>query len=120
MSWHLFKKILPYELVVILLFVICFIICRKLDITCLFYTFLKFPCPTCYMTRALIALLKGELNNYILYNVMAVPVGLVFIFELFSAYVNKYKSTIHILSIIILVINMIYYLFRVVFIFNNL
>ena len=117
MLWRLFKKWLPYEMALILLFIICYIICRTLNITCLFYTFTSFPCPTCYMGRALISLLKGDFRDYITYNVMAIPVALVFMFELFSVYFGKYRRIIHICSVIILTTNVLYYLIRINFIF---
>ena len=117
MLWRLFKKRLPYEIVVLIFFIICYIICRTFNITCLFYAFTKIPCPTCYMGRALIALLKGDINRYITYNIMALPVTFVFLVELFNTYFGKYKSIVHIGSLIVLAINIIYYLIRMIFIF---
>ena len=100
-----------------MLFVMCCIICRVFKITCLFYAITKIQCPTCYMGRALIALLMGDIQQYFMYNIMAVPVAFVFIFELFSGLCGKYKNMIHIFAVIVLSINMLYYLARMNFIF---
>lgn len=117
MLWRLFKKLLPYEVALILLFIASYTICRIFNITCLLYSFTKAPCPTCYMARALISLLKGDFKKYIIYNIMALPVAFVFIAELFSIYFGKYKRIIHICSTVILTINMLYYLSRINFVF---
>lgn len=69
------------------------------------------------MGRAIISLLKGNLKNYITYNIMAIPTALVFVIELFVIYFDKYKKIIHISSAIVLVMNMLYYLFRIIYIF---
>lgn len=112
MLWRLFKKKLPYEVVVILLFTAFYIICRTLNITCLFYEFAKVPCPTCYMGRAIMSLLKCDFEKYIAYNVMAAPVAVAFLLELFGAYFSKHKNLIHAYSISVLAINTLYYLVR--------
>lgn len=117
MLWHLSKKSFTYEITLILLFIGIYIICRIFDITCLLYALTKVPCPTCYMGRALISLLKGDFQKYITYNIMALPVSFVFIIELFSGHFGKFKKIIHICSVIVLSLNMIYYLIRIIFFF---
>ncbi len=69
------------------------------------------------MGRALISLLKGEPKNYIMYNIMAIPVAFVFTSELFNARFGKCKKILHVISAIVLTINILYYLFRVIYIF---
>ena len=69
------------------------------------------------MGRALCSALKGDFRNYIAYNIMAIPVFIAFILELFSAYFSKYIKVVRSYSIIALIINMIYYLIRISFIF---
>ena len=117
MSWHLSKKPFTYEIILIFLFVIIYSICRILNITCLIYEITKIPCPTCYMGRALCSVLKGDFQQYVAYNIMAIPVASVFILELFNLYFRKYKYIIHSYSIIVLMVNMIYYIIRTRFIF---
>ena len=117
MSWHLSKKPFAYEIILILLFVVIYSICRIFNITCLIYAVTKIPCPTCYMGRAICSVLKGNFQQYVAYNMMAIPVASVFILELFNVYFRKYKNIIHGYSIIILIFNMIYYIIRMRFIF---
>ena len=113
MLWRSFKKIFTYEIILILLFIFFYIICRCFNITCLVYEITKIPCPTCKMGRALIFLLKGDVKQYIQCNVMALPVAVVFVCELFITHFGKYKRAVHIFSVIILAINMLYYLIRI-------
>ena len=113
MLWQLFKKEFKNEIIVLLLFVILLIICRIFDITCLFYKITNIPCPTCCMTRALLSLIKGDLRAYANYNIMAFPVFLVFIGELFNGLFGRYKAVLHICCVFVLAINLIYYLDRI-------
>ena len=69
------------------------------------------------MGRALGFLAKGELKQYAACNIMALPVALAFVGELFCSYFGKYKRAVHIFCVIILIINMIYYLIRMTVIF---
>lgn len=117
MLWRLSKNTFSYEIVVLLLFIICYIICRTFNITCLIYEFTRIPCPTCYMGRALISFLKGDFEQYIMYNAMAAPVAVALLLELSNVYFNKIKRFIHIYAISILVINMFYYFIRFNFLF---
>ena len=69
------------------------------------------------MGRAIVSFLMGDFKQYIEYNIMAIPVALVFLCELFNVHFGKYRMILHICSSIILVINMIYYLIRINVIF---
>lgn len=108
MSWRSFKQ----EISVLFLFFTVWDIYNIFDISCLFYKLTSIPCPTCYMTSALLSLIKGDFYAYISYNAMALPVTFVFIGELFSRFFGKYKKILHFLCIIILVINLFYYINR--------
>ncbi len=44
------------------------------DLGCLWHILFGIKCPTCGMTRALLALLQGDVSSYLSYHVMAVPV----------------------------------------------
>lgn len=117
MLWHSSKRLFRHEITLLILFVVIYGICRVFNITCLIYKFTNVPCPTCYMGRAICSALKGDFRNYIAYNIMAIPVSVAFILELFSAYFSKYIKVIHSYSIFVLIINMIYYLIRISYIF---
>lgn len=67
------------------------------------------------MCRAIISLLQGNLQGYIDYNFMAIPVLLAFILELFNSYLPKSQKIIHCYTIITLSTNMVYYLVRLHF-----
>ena len=81
-------------------------------IPCIFYKLTSFPCPTCYMTRALLALLRGDTALYFDYNAMALPVASVFILELFGKAWGKYRYILHVYSVFVLVLNLVYYINR--------
>lgn len=64
-----------------LFYLILFVLAMKiLGIKCLFRIITNIPCPTCGMTRAMFALLHGELDKYYRYNVMCIPVASAIIF----------------------------------------
>lgn len=117
MLWRLFKHILSYESVVIILFITAYIICRAFNITCIIYAITGIRCPACYMGRALISFAKGDFGLYAEYNIMAIPVAVVFLYELFCKRLGISKRILHICSAFVLVINLIYYLFRLLFVF---
>lgn len=112
MLYRLFKKIFTYETLIILIFIAIYIICRFFDITCLIYRFTKIPCPTCFMGRALCSAFMGDFRGYVSYNIMAIPLALAFVAELYSAYFKKIRKMLHCYVIFVLIVNMIYYLIR--------
>lgn len=113
MSWRSFKKAYFINRIAILaLFILLVLACRSLHITCLFYELTSIPCPTCYMTRALFALAKGDIYTYMDYNIMALPVATVFLGELFKDLLGRYKHIFSIYAVMVLVLNFIYYLWR--------
>lgn len=118
MLWRSFKKLFTYEIILLFTFIAIYIICRLFNITCLIYVFTKIPCPTCYMGRALYSALKGDFYEYIRLNIMAIPVFLVFIAELYGIYFDKYRNIIHGCSVPILIINIVYYFIRLAFFFQ--
>ena len=75
---------------------------------------LHFPCPTCGVTRALIALFRLDLSAYVEYNIMALPLlaalGLVVLRNCF-----KHKKAVNTIVYSILALNFLYYAMRVVF-----
>ena len=58
-----------------MLAIICFfiLIISVLDIGCPFLFLFKIPCPTCGVTRAILAFLRGDLKSYLRFQPMAIP-----------------------------------------------
>jgi len=50
-----------------------FLICNLLQTGCLFKKIIGFDCPTCGMTRAILSLLRADVQGYFYYNPMALP-----------------------------------------------
>ncbi len=64
------------------------------------------------MGRALCSALQLNIQKYVSYNIMAIPVGLAFVLELYVKYLYKYRKIIHSYTVFVLAINMIYYIVR--------
>lgn len=78
--------------------------------TCLIRFLFHFPCPTCGVTRALISLIQGHFDKYCYYNIMALPLLCATILMIIG---SKQNITIYkIISCLILIINIPYYLYR--------
>lgn len=113
MSWPSFKSFPKNEFVTLgLLFSAC-VLFRYLGITCVFFTVTGIPCPTCYMGRALVALVKGNLKLYAAYNIMALPCALVLVCELFHRYWGKYRVLLRAFCGVVLSANTVYYISRI-------
>lgn len=112
MLWRLFKNN-KSEIFILFTFVLFLIVCRFLKIPCIIYKVTGFKCPTCNMTRAILALMKGNIKSYIRLNVMAAPVLLAFLGEIFKKSTGRYKIFFDIYAAVILIINFIYYAYRV-------
>ncbi len=105
MLWHSFKR----ELKTLFLLIFLIVLCKSLKIDCLIYKIIGFPCPTCNMTRAMLALLRLDIRSYLSYNAMALPVCTVFVFQLFRDFLLS-KKILDVVTIIIMIINFIYYI----------
>lgn len=112
MLWHLFKRILNSEIFILIVLVGLCAFTQLIGVTCIIYQLIKVPCPTCGMTRALCNLFVGNLNGYANYNIMALPVALVMVSELFYKRFGRYQKLLHWITFCILVINLVYYIFR--------
>lgn len=111
MLWHAFKK--HKQEILILALLLCGIAIWKIcGVTCLWYRFTGFPCPTCKMTRALLALARGDVTAYLSYNAMALPVAAVVVFEIFHSAFGRYEKVLHLVSAAILLLNFAYYIIR--------
>lgn len=110
MLFQLFRK---NEIKVLLLFIAFVFVCKYFKVNCIVYSITSFPCPTCGMTRALESLFFGDFNAYMNYNVMALPVLTVFLCQLFYKYFGKFKIVLHIFTVVVLIVNLIYYIARI-------
>ena len=89
------------------------IIYLLLPIKCPIRYFLHFDCPTCGMTRAMTALLRGDISSYMSFNPMALPFLLILLFALHKSLIpinNRIKNAIIISGTVCVVI---VYIFRV-------
>ena len=111
MLWRLSDE-LKQRIKVLMLFLAARAVCGIFGISCLVYELTSVPCPTCYMTRALISLAKGDVAEYMMYNAMALPVAAVFMLELFNGVSVKLKIPAHLFCAGILIVNFIYYVHR--------
>lgn len=64
------------------------------------------------MGRALTALAHGDFSLYTAYNIMAFPVAVVLVCELFGRQFGKFRPVLHIGSVCILSVNLVYYILR--------
>lgn len=86
----------------------------RIAIPCIFYKITGLYCPVCGSTRAIKALLKGDIllsirNNLLLYTIMPLLLGLWFINKKTK---NKYKEIIYMLMIFLIIIAIIYGVLR--------
>lgn len=112
MLCRLFNKKFAANICILILFLIVVLVLRIFDVTCIFYKLTGIPCPTCYMTRAFEALIKGNIQEYFRLNAMAIPVGVSFLCLVFCNNCRKHKHKFIVFSTIILTINYLYYVFR--------
>lgn len=115
MLWHSSEKRFLSETIFLICFIFILVVLRLFDISCIFYALTGLPCPTCYMTRALLALLRGDLRQYATYNVMALPMAIAFISELYGKLFGKYITIVHFFTLTVSVTNFLYYLNRLKF-----
>ena len=105
------NKILKRNLPVVL-GVLCFrVVGEFVDVVCPIKRFLKIPCPTCGVTRALCALAKCEFSKYAEYNLMA-PFLSVAVLMLINIDIFKSKNTVYAVAYTVLSVNLIYYVVR--------
>lgn len=108
MSWRSFKG----EITVLLLCAATVAVFKAFGINCLVRRITGLPCPACGMTRAVFALLRGDFLGYAASNAMALPVAAAFCGELFIKAFGKHKKSVHIYTVTVLVLNLIYYVLR--------
>ena len=74
-------------------------------ISCPFYVFWGIICPTCGVTRAIIALLSGDIESYLSMQPMAIPLIVAVVIGLHLKLLNKtwkYFGTAYIITVVLL------------------
>ena len=115
------EELIVNHLQVVMAALVYVVILRILNITCPIRWLIRIPCPGCGTTRALISLIKLNFKDYFYYNAMALPILLVVFLQLHNDVeipkVNnvKKKRLTNIITIIILVGVILYYIYRLYF-----
>jgi len=94
--------------------VLYYIVIGVLDITCPIKAITGKLCPTCGMTRATISLFHFDLEGYLYYNAMALPVIAALVIILCYKELKWHKAVL-VIGIVILIINFLYYITRLRF-----
>lgn len=115
-----YRKILKNHIIRFIFFASILYIYLASGISCPFYYFFGFYCPTCGVTRALISLLIGDFQKYCNYNIFAIFLVITVILTFHIKFIknNKVKILIYTLIISVLLLNLIYYLIRLKIGFN--
>ncbi|MGP1438503.1 MAG: DUF2752 domain-containing protein [Treponema sp.] len=79
---------------------------------CITKRFFNIPCPTCGMTRSMLSLIRFDIASYFYFNAFALPVFFSVIVLFFSKHFCK---PIIIVALSIIVLNFIYYLYRLTY-----
>ncbi len=106
-----FKKIFFRNLIYFFILVIYVKFLEIHGVTCPFKMIFKIPCPTCGVTRALLALLRGDIASYMKFNPMALPLFVSVAVMLNSDVFKKPKGVI-VLSIITVSVSLVIYILR--------
>ena len=102
---------------IIVILIICFFVylLNALDIGCPFLFCFGIPCPTCGVTRALRSLLKLDFTTYAIYQPMALPLVSAVMLMLHARVIKSdLKKCIYAFTFCVLLINLIYYFFRLI------
>ncbi len=111
------KFVLLYHIKIILVVVLYYLILHILDWTCLIRGITKIPCPVCGSTRAILSLLKFDLNGYMFYNPVALLIAGVLIMGFYRTFLIKFinKYLFDFIFYIVLLIIMITYIYRMIY-----
>lgn len=105
------KDFFARHLVAIIVFGVFFIAFFAFDITCPIHFIFGVPCPTCGVTRAMLSLLHFDFSAYIEYNAMALLLIIATVLMFFRKAI-RYKHLLYGFVMTVLVINCVYYIFR--------
>lgn len=101
------KRTVVYLLALLVYEVLLF----ALGITCPIYAVFGVKCPTCGVSRAVIALLSLDVEGYINYHPMAIPL-LLAVWLMINAEFFKRKKAVYAISLAILVSNFAFYILK--------
>ena len=109
-------KLLKKYLVIGVVVVAYYSICNIFNITCPIKYMTGVPCPTCGMTRAMLALMRLDIKGYIEYNPMAFFMFLTVFLYLHREHVKsvKIKKWIDLCAVVVLTVNSIVYFLRLI------
>ena len=83
------------------------------DMPCPIKLLTGFPCPACGATRALLALLHGDIQGYLHYH----PLALVLVSDVLVAihiqHTGRFKTVLWLYLIVTLIINLVYNFYRI-------
>ena len=96
-----------------LLAIICLFIGigKVFNIGCPFLFIFGIPCPTCGTTRAIISLLRLDIDSYLKYNPMALPMCIAVLLML-NTDIIKHKRIACIFSVSVAILNLLVYFYR--------
>lgn len=106
------KSIIKKHIGIFAVIVIYYTVAAFLKTTCLIKYVTGYNCPACGMTRAMLSLLKGDWYGYLSHNAMALPVVLALLIIVHNRFKRKLRFFVQILCVVILIMNMIYFIFR--------
>ncbi len=100
--------------IVLMLAVVWCSVVTRLHITCLWQWVWGITCPTCGMTRALLSLVRWDIDGYIRYNGVALPALAAVWYMMHQKLVKSHRLRrgLYGVSIGILLLNWLYYLLR--------
>ena len=75
--------------------------------------FLHVPCPACGSTRAFLSLLRFDFRGYFEYHALSVPL-LLSVWGLIHTEIFERKKLVLALSVSVLILNLVYYFFRMI------
>ena len=113
MLWHSFKcrKIIKQHMMACVALSMFYILYRS-NITCILRYLFHVPCPTCGISRAIILMLNLEFTSSFYYHAFAVPISICTFLELHRNVFPINKRLIDIISLAVLIMNLIYYIYR--------
>lgn len=106
-------KILRRHIFIFVIIAVYFIIGYILNITCPIKYIMDAPCPTCGMTRAMLALVRLDFKGYVQYNPMAFFMVIAVILLIHRNLLRKKKLVDWIFALVVTT-NTIFYFIRIV------